>query len=89
MLDAIKRHFSKSYNLVFWILFGPAMLWTLTAIFELYTKYYDELTPQDHLQFFLRFFFPISLATLVTVLERRQRLRREALVGKIKKYLDS
>lgn len=89
MLNAIKRHFSKTYNLVFWLLFSPAMIWTLTAVYELYTKYYDELVFQDHLQFFLRFFFPISLATLVTVLERRQRLRRNALVGKIKKYLDN
>ena len=89
MLNAIKCHSSKSYNLVFWLLFSPAMIWTLTAVYELYTKYYNELTSQDHLQFFLRFFFPISLATLVTVLERRQRLRRDSLVGKIKNYLDN
>ena len=89
MLNVIKRHFSKSYNLVFWLLFSPAMIWTLTAVYELYTKYYNELSSQDHMQFFLRFFFPISLATLVTVLERRQRLRRGSLVGKIKNYLDN
>ena len=89
MLNVVKRHFSKSYNLVFWLLFSPAMIWTLTAVYELYTKYYSELSSQDHLQFFLRFFFPISLATLITVLERRQRLRRDSLVGKIKNYLDN
>lgn len=87
MLEKIKSHFSKGYNLVFWILFGPAMFWTLSAIYELYTKYFDELTKQDHLQFFLRFFFPIAVATLVTVLERRQRLRRQALVKDIERYL--
>ena len=89
MLNVIKRHFSKSYNLVFWLLFSPAMIWTLIAIYELYTKYYNELSPQDHMQFFLRFLFPISLATLVSVLERRQRLRRDCLKDKIKNYLDN
>lgn len=88
MLQRIKEHFNKSYNLVFWCLFGPAMIWTLYGMVELYTTYFDELTRQDHMQFFLRFFFPLSVATLVTALERRQRLRREALVGKIKDYLD-
>ena len=88
MLQRIKEHFNKSYNLVFWCLFGPAMILTLYGMVELYTTYFDELTRQDHMQFFLRFFFPLSVATLVTALERRQRLRREALVGKIKDYLD-
>lgn len=87
MLTKIKQHFNKGYNLVFWVLFGPAMFWTLSGVHELYTKYFDELTSQDHMQFFLRFFFPLSLATLVTVLERRQRLRRQALVKGIEKYL--
>lgn len=87
MLDKLKSHFNKSYNLVFWILFAPAMFWTLFGVEELYTKYFNELTPQDHMQFFLRFFFPLSVATLVTVLERRQRLRRQALVKSIEKYL--
>jgi len=87
MLERVKNHFTKSYNLVFWVLFTPAMLWTLFGVEELYTKYFDELTTQDHIQFFLRFFFPISLATLVTALERRQRLRRQALVKGIEKYL--
>ena len=89
MLDKIKEHFYKSYNLVFWVLFGPAILWTLLGIHELYTKYFDLLTKEDHLQFFLRFFFPISLALLVTSLERRQRKRREQLVKGIKKYLEN
>jgi len=88
MFNAIKRHFSKQYNLVFWVLFGPAMFWTLAAIYELYTKYYDLLTKEDHLQFFLRFFFPISVGLLVTALDRRQRKRREQLVQEIQKYLE-
>jgi len=88
MLEAIKRHFSKKYNLVFWMFFGPAMFWTLLGIHELYTKYFDQLTKEDHLQFFLRFFFPISLGLLVTALERRQRKRREQLIKGIQKYLE-
>ena len=87
MLQKLKNHFNKSYNLVFWALFGPGMIMVLSAIYELYTKYFDELTPQDHMQFFLRFFFPISLATLVTVLERRARLQRERIEKGIKNYL--
>lgn len=89
MLDKIKEHFNKSYNLVFWVLFGPAILWTLLGIHELYTKYFDLLTKEDHLQFFLRFFFPISVGLLVASLERRQRKRREQLVKGIKKYLEN
>ncbi|NBP03173.1 MAG: hypothetical protein EBU90_24330 [Proteobacteria bacterium] len=87
MFEKLKSHFSKSYNLVFWILFGPAMLWTLFGVQELYTTYFDLLTKEDHMQFFLRFFFPISVGLLVTALERRQRLRRQALVKGIEKYL--
>ncbi|NDG31074.1 hypothetical protein EB118_13530 [bacterium] len=88
MVQKIKSHLSKSYNLVFWILFGPAMTWTLFGVHELYTVYFDQLTMQDHLQFFLRFFFPISVATLVTVLDRRQRQRRKQLTENLKKYLE-
>jgi len=88
VLIKLKEHFSKSYNLVFWVLFGPAMFWTLFGVHELYTKYFDQLTKEDHLQFFLRFFFPISLGLLVTALERRQRKRREQLVKGIRKYLE-
>lgn len=89
MLDKIKNHFNKSYNLVFWILFAPAIVLTLSGIYELYTVYFNELTNEDHMQFFLRFFFPISVGLLVTSLERRQRLRRERLVKNLKNYLDS
>jgi hypothetical protein len=87
MLQKIKSHFNKSYNLVFWVLFAPAMIWTLFGIHELYTVYFDLLTREDHLQFFLRFFFPISVAALVTVLNRRQQQRREQLAKGIRKYL--
>jgi len=87
MLGKIKNHFSKSYNLVFWLLFGPAMLWTLLGVQQLYTEYFDLLTKEDHLQFFLRFFFPISVGLLVTALERRQRLRRQQLIKGLKDYL--
>jgi len=89
MLDKIKAHFNKSYNLVFWILFAPAMTWILYGMYELYTVYFDLLTKQDHMQFFLRFFFPLSVALYVTALERRARKRREFLKKKIKDYLDS
>jgi hypothetical protein len=87
MINAIKRHFSKSCNVVFWLLFGPGMFITLLGMYELYTKYFDELTNQDHLQFFLRIFFPISVATYVTVLERRQRLLKEDLIRRGNDYL--
>lgn len=89
MLDRIKEHFNKGYNLVFWVLFAPAMFVTLSGVYELYTKYFDLLSSHDHLQFFLRFFFPLSLALLVTALERRQRLRRKELANKIQKYLET
>lgn len=79
---------SKTYNLVFWCLFAPAMFWTLVGVQELYTTYFNELTKQDHLQFFLRIFFPISVATYITVLERRQRLQREDLVRRGNDYLE-
>jgi hypothetical protein len=87
MLGRIKKHFSKSYNLVFWILFTPAIIITLSGVYELYTKYFNELTNQDHLQFFLRIFFPISIATYITVLERRQRLQKEDLIRRGNDYL--
>jgi hypothetical protein len=87
MVNAIKKHFSKTYNVMFWMLFTPAMTITLSGVYELYTKYFDELTKQDHMQFFLRFFFPISLALYITVLERRQRLQKESLIKRGKDYL--
>lgn len=61
------------------------MLFTLWGISDLYINYFDELTPQDHMQFFLRIFFPVSLATLITALERR---KRDKLIKNIKDYLD-
>lgn len=88
MLQRIKDHLSKSHNFVFWLLFAPAMTFTLWGVSDLYINYFDELTKQDHIQFFLRIFFPVSLGLLITSLERRQRLRREVLVDKIKDYLD-
>jgi len=87
MLTCIKQHFSKSYNVVFWIFFGPAMFMTLAGVLELYTTYFDELTTQDHFQFLMRFLFPVALATFVTALDRRHRLQREAIVEQGKAYL--
>jgi hypothetical protein len=87
MLQGIKAHFSNRHNIMFWIFFGPAMIMTLSGVFELYTTYFDALTMQDHLQFFLRFFFPLSVALFVSALERRQRLKRALLVKGIERYL--
>lgn len=41
------------------------------------------------MQFFLRFFFPLSVALYVTALERAARKRREHLKDKIKDYIDT
>jgi hypothetical protein len=87
MLGKIKSHFSRSSNLVFWLFFTPAMIMTLSGVYELYTTYFNELTNQDHMQFFLRLFFPISLATYITVLERRQRKQKEDLIRRGRNYL--
>lgn len=87
MLTKIKQHFNKTYNLVFWTLFAPAMIIVFSGIYDLYANHFDELTKEHHMGFFLRFFFPLSIATLVTVLERRQRLRRQALAKRIEEYL--
>lgn len=87
MLQRIKAHLGNRHNVMFWIFFGPAMIMTLSGVFELYTTYYNELTMQDHLQFFLRFFFPLSVALFVSALERRQRLKRAQLVKGIERYL--
>jgi hypothetical protein len=75
----------KSYDKFFFITFVPAMLFTLWGISDLYINYFDLLSREDHLQFFLRFAFPISLATLITVLERN---KRRKLAKCIKDYLD-
>jgi hypothetical protein len=87
MLLQIKNHFLKGHNMIFWALFAPAMIWTLLGVHELYTNYFDELTAQDHMQFFLRFFFPVALATLVTVLERRQQKQKQDLIKRGNDYL--
>lgn len=79
----------KPWDQMFWALFLPAALFTIWGLVELYTTYFHELTPHHHLGFFLRIFFPLSLALLVTALERRARLRKnKELQEKIKNYLD-
>ena len=87
MLGKIKSHFSRSYNLMFWLFFTPAMIITISGVYELYTTYFNELTNQDHLQFFLRIFFPVSLATYITVLERRQHKQKQDLIRRGNDYL--
>jgi hypothetical protein len=74
----------KSYNRFFFISFVPAMLFTLWGLSDLYINYFHLLSREDHLQFFLRIFFPISLATFITVLERNN---RKKLIKDIKTYL--
>ena len=61
------------------------MLLTLWGLSDLYINYFDLLSKEDHLQFFLRVFFPVSLATLVTVLEINN---RKKLIKDIKTYLN-
>ena len=61
------------------------MLFTFWGLSDIYINYFDLLSKEDHLQFFLRFAFPISLATLITALERS---KRRKLVNDIKDYLD-
>jgi len=87
MLSKIKNWWDnlKYYDKVFFITFIPAMLFTLWGMSDLYINYFDLLTKEDHIQFFLRIFFPISLATLITVLERN---KRQKLIKDIKNYLD-
>ena len=74
----------KSYDKFFFITFVPAILFTLWGLSDLYINYFDLLSKEDHLQFFLRFAFPISLATLITVLELNN---RKKLAKDIKNYL--
>ena len=73
------------YDKFFFVVFTPAMLFTLWGMSDLYINYFNELTKEDHMQFFLRIFFPISLATYITVLEHR---KRKKLIKDIKNYLD-
>jgi len=75
----------KSYDRFFFISFVPAMLFTLWGLSDLYINYFDLLSREDHLQFFLRVFFPVSLATFITVLERN---KRQKLIKDIKNYLN-
>ena len=75
----------KSYDKFFLITFVPAILFTLWGLSDLYINYFDLLSREDHLQFFLRVFFPVSLATFITVLEHN---KRKKLIKDIKNYLD-
>jgi len=75
----------KSYDRFFFISFVPAMLFTLWGLSDLYFNYFDLLSREDHLQFFLRVFFPVSLATFITVLEHN---KRKKLIKDIKTYLN-
>jgi len=75
----------KSYDKFFFITFVPAILFTLWGLSDLYINYFDLLSKEDHLQFFLRIFFPISIATFITVLEHN---KRQKLIKDIKTYLD-
>ena len=88
MLLKIKNWWAdlKSYDKFFFIAFVPAILFTLWGLSDLYINYFDLLSREDHLQFFLRFAFPVSLATLITVLERN---KRRKLVKGIKDYLNN
>jgi hypothetical protein len=75
----------KTYDKFFFITFIPAILFTLWGLSDLYFNYFDLLSREDHLQFFLRVFFPVSIATLVTVLEINN---RKKLIKDIKTYLN-
>ena len=75
----------KTYDKFFFITFIPAMLFTFWGLSDLYINYFDLLSKEDHLQFFLRIFFPVSIATFVTVLEYN---KRKKLIKNIKDYLD-
>jgi len=87
MLSKIKNWWAdlKSYDRFFFISFVPAMLFTLWGLSDLYINYFDLLSREDHLQFFIRIFFPISIATFITVLEHN---KRKKLIKDIKNYLD-
>ena len=75
----------KTYDKFFFISFTSGMLLTLWGLSDLYINYFDLLSKEDHLQFFLRVFFPVSIATLVTVLEINN---RKKLIKDIKTYLN-
>ena len=86
MLFKIKNWWAnlKTYDKFFFISFVPAILFTLWGLSDLYINYFDLLSREDHLQFFLRVFFPVSLATFITVLEHN---KRKKLIKDIKNYL--
>jgi len=75
----------KSYDKFFFITFIPAIVFTLWGLSDLYFNYFDLLSKEDHLQFFLRVFFPVSIATFITVLEHN---KRQKLIKDIKTYLN-
>ena len=87
MLFKIKNWWAnlKTYDKFFFISFTSGMLFTLWGLSDLYINYFDLLSREDHLQFFLRLAFPISIATFITVLERN---KRKKLIKDIKTYLD-
>ena len=87
MVIKIKNWWSnlKSYDRFFFILFIPGILFTFWGLSDLYINYFDLLSKEDHLQFFLRVFFPVSLATFITVLENN---KRKKLIKDIKTYLN-
>jgi len=74
----------KTYDKFFFISFTSGMLLTLWGLSDLYINYFDLLSKEDHLQFFLRFAFPLSIATFVSVLECN---KRQKLIKDIKTYL--
>ena len=90
MNTAVDRFKSmKIWNKTFYIMFIPAIFYTIWGMIELYSTYYNVLSAEDHMQFFLRIFFPISVGLFITSLERRKRLRENAeLKTKIEKYLN-
>jgi hypothetical protein len=75
----------KTYDKFFFISFTSGMLLTLWGLSDLYINYFDLLSKEDHLQFFLRVFFPVSIATFITVLEHN---KRQKLIKDIKTYLN-
>jgi hypothetical protein len=87
MANKIKNWWAdlKTYDKFFFITFIPAILFTLWGLSDLYINYFDLLSREDHLQFFLRVFFPVSLATFITVLEHN---KRKKLIKDIKTYLN-
>jgi hypothetical protein len=74
----------KTYDKFFFISFTSGMFLTLWGLSDLYINYFDLLSKEDHLQFFLRVFFPVSIATFITVLEINN---RKKLIKDIKNYL--